>query len=63
MVQLAPAARLEPQLLVSLKELGLLPKRPKLLIVKAALPVLLSVAICAALVVPAARRQSSVLAG
>ncbi len=63
MVQLAPAARLEPQFLVSLKELGLLPKRPKLLIVKAALPVLLSVAICAALVVPTARRQSSVLAG
>jgi hypothetical protein len=37
--QLAPAATLEPQLFVSLKELVLLPKNPKLLMVSGAVPV------------------------
>ena len=50
-MQLAPAARLTPQLLVWLNELALVPKNPKLLIPWGTPPVLLRVAVCTALVV------------
>jgi hypothetical protein len=44
MAQLAPAARLDPQVLVSVNELAFVPKNPKLVIVNAAVPAFLSVA-------------------
>lgn len=50
--QLAPAARELPQLLVWAKSLGLVPARVMPVIASAALPVLMSVAVCAELVVP-----------
>ena len=62
-VQLAPAARLAPQLLVSLNELVLLPKNPKLLIPCGTPPVLLNVAFCTALVVPTFTLPKLILAG
>ena|ERR1700677_264356 len=52
MVQLAPAARLVPQVLVSAKSVGLVPTMPMLLMVSIALPVLVKAAVCAALVAP-----------
>ena len=63
MEQLAPAARLGPQLLVSLNELALLPKNTKLLIPCGTPPVLLRVAVCAALVVPTVRLPKLIVAG
>ena len=44
-VQLAPAATLDPQLLVCAKSLALVPVAARLVRVKAALPVLLSVTV------------------
>jgi hypothetical protein len=52
MEQLAPAARLAPQLLVWLKEPGSLPKKLMLVIDNAAFPVLLRVAVWALLWLP-----------
>ena len=63
MEQLAPAARLGPQLLLWVKELVLLPKNPKLLIDCGTPPVLLRVAVCAALVVPTVRLPKFIVAG
>ena len=51
-VQLLPAATELPHVLVWAKSLALLPVRARLVILKAALPVLLRVAICAVLVAP-----------
>jgi hypothetical protein len=51
-VQLAAAARLVPQLLVSAYSLGSVPPSAMLAIAKAALPELLKVNVCAVLVVP-----------
>jgi len=61
--QLAPAARLGPQLLVSLNELTLLPKNPKLLIDCGTPPVLLRVAVCPALVVPTVKLPKFIVGG
>ena len=62
-VQLAPAARLGPQVFVSWNELGFVPKKPKVVIVSAAVPAFLSVAVCAALVAPTATLPKSMVAG
>ena len=62
-VQLAPAARLTPQLLVWLNELVLAPKKPKLLIPCGTPPVLLRVAVCTGLVVPTVRLPKLRVAG
>jgi len=61
--QLAPAAKLAPQLLVSLNELVLLPKNPKLLIVSAAVPAFWRVAVCAVLAVPRFTLPKLIIAG
>src|ERR1035438_2761432 len=53
-VQLAPAATLAPQLLLWPKSPGLVPATARLVIVKAALPVLLRVTACTALAAPTA---------
>ena len=45
-VQLAPAATLDPQLLVCAKSLAFVPASARLVMLKAALPVLLRVAVC-----------------
>ncbi len=60
MVQVAPAASEEPQVLVWLKSAGLVPVRVMPEMVSAPLPVLLSVAFCAALAVPAVDVKVSV---
>jgi hypothetical protein len=52
MVQLAPAATLPPQLSVSANSEAFVPLIPTLEMIKAELPVLLNVSICAALLVP-----------
>jgi hypothetical protein len=52
MTQLPPAATLDPQLLVWAKSLALVPERARLVTLKAAVPELLSVIVCAALVAP-----------
>jgi hypothetical protein len=49
MLQFVPAAKLAPQVLVVPKSVGLTPVTATLLINNGALPVLLSVTICAAL--------------
>ena len=51
-VQLAPAIKEPAQLSFSLKSVGLLPIRLRLLMYKVALPVLVTVTFCALLVVP-----------
>lgn len=63
MLHEAPAARVAPQLLEVVKDAALLPVRVMLEIVSAALPVLLSVADCAVLLVPATIEPKSSLAG
>ena len=63
MAQLAPAARLVPQVLVSSNELAFVPKKPKLEIVSAAVPAFLSVAVCAPLVAPTATLPKLMVAG
>jgi hypothetical protein len=50
--QLAPAARDEPQLFVCVKSEALVPLMLRLLMVRVALPVLVRVKLCAALLVP-----------
>lgn len=60
MEQLLPAASEEAQLLVCTKSLGLAPAIAMLAIVSAALPVLLSVAVCDALVPPVVTMKLSV---
>ena len=62
-VQIDPAARLAPQVLVSLNELVLLPKNPKLLIVSAAVPEFCSVAVCVVLVLPMFTLPKLIIAG
>jgi hypothetical protein len=62
-VQLAPAATLDPQLLVSAKSLGFVPVIAMLVMLKAALPVLFRVTGWAALVVPAVWLAKERLAG
>ena len=52
-IQLPPAARVVPQVLVWAKAVGLAPVMAMLPMARVALPVLLSMAVCAALVVPA----------
>ena len=51
-VQFAPAAKLAPQLLVWEKRFGFAPPSEMLLIVSGAVPELVNVMVCAALVVP-----------
>jgi len=63
MVQLAPAARLTPQLLVWLKELMFGPKKPKLLIPCGTPPVLLRVAVWTVLVELTVRLPKLIVAG
>lgn len=53
-VQLAPAARLDPQLERNTNEAAFVPVTPMLVILKDTLPVLVSVTDCEALVVPTA---------
>ena len=51
-VQLAPAARLLPQVYVSEKSPGFVPVRPMLVMLRLPVPVLVNVTFCAALVLP-----------
>jgi hypothetical protein len=53
-VQLVPAATELPHVLVSAKSLALAPVTARLVTLKAALPVLLKVTVCAALITPTA---------
>src|SRR5439155_5732530 len=59
MVQLAPAARLEPQVLVSAKSAASAPETAMLEIARLALPVLVSLTLWAELAVPAISAPSA----
>jgi hypothetical protein len=63
MVHEAPATSVPPQLLVTAKDALLVPVRLMLVMVSAALPVLVSVAVCAVLLVPVSMEPKSSLAG
>jgi hypothetical protein len=62
-VQLAPAATLDPQLLVWAKSLALVPETAMLLTLKSALPELVRLIICAAVVAPTAWLAKARLVG
>jgi len=62
-VQLAPAATLNPQVLVWAKLLALVPDTVMLVMLKSAVPVFVSVTVCAALLVPTVSFPKATLEG